>query len=93
MASAPNAFLRRRLFVFFFLGNALKFTPPQGCISLTAQPVTDLNTLQSQVAFMVEDTGIGISASQLADIFGRFTQVEEDHNCRYGGTGLGQGYS
>ena len=37
----------------------------------------------------LRDTGIGISAGNLAKLFNNFTQAEPDTASKYGGTGLG----
>ena len=62
------------------LGNALKFTPPGGTVTLR---VTEGD---SEVVFTVEDTGPGIPAEHLENIFDRFWKVRERN---VGGTGLG----
>ncbi|MCG6576073.1 response regulator [Pseudomonas sp. AF32] len=65
------------------LSNAVKFTE-QGtvCLSVAGQP-------GSGIAFMVRDSGIGISAEQQQIIFEAFRQADGTTNRRYGGTGLG----
>lgn len=70
------------------IGNALKFTH-QGRIDVRFSQLAPLreNTLQLRVE--VVDTGIGIAAERLADIFDAFTQAEASITRRYGGTGLG----
>lgn len=45
------------------LSNALKFTPPQGSVTLTATPGEALITLR------VQDTGVGMNAETLAQLF------------------------
>ncbi len=70
------------------LGNAVKFTPEQGEISLTVrlkEKADDLCTLQISVS----DTGIGISPEQQAKLFQSFEQAESSTTRKYGGTGLG----
>lgn len=51
------------------VGNAVKFTPRNGRISITAEPA------EGEVRFGVIDTGPGIPAEQLPHIFGRFWQA------------------
>ncbi len=51
------------------VGNAIKFTPRGGRITLRARPEA------GEVCFVVADTGPGIPADQLPHIFGRFWQA------------------
>jgi len=70
------------------LGNAVKFTPEQGAISLTvrlAEKVNEICTLQISVT----DTGIGITPEQQKRLFQSFEQAESSTTRKYGGTGLG----
>jgi CheY-like chemotaxis protein len=70
------------------LGNAIKFTPEKGSITLAvllAGRVNDICTLQVSVS----DTGIGISREQQEKIFNSFEQAESSTTRKYGGTGLG----
>ncbi|MFN7544104.1 MAG: ATP-binding protein [Acidobacteriota bacterium] len=65
------------------LSNAMKFTE-KGSVCLTvgeSQP--------GEIVFTVSDSGIGIPADKLKDIFEPFTQAESSTTRRYGGTGLG----
>lgn len=63
------------------LHNAIKFTPPSGRVSLSAEVRGD------RIAISVIDTGIGIPADDLPRIFERFYKVDR---ARTGtGTGLG----
>ena len=68
-----------RLFV-NLLDNAIKYTE-HGEISITANPN------EENILIKVSDTGIGIRAEHIANIFDRFYRVEESRTLR--GTGLG----
>lgn len=65
------------------LSNAMKFTDAGGKITIA------LKSIGERVCLQVSDTGIGISASQLAHLFERFRQAEGSVNRSYEGTGLG----
>ena len=70
------------------LGNAVKFTPENGCIRLDASLEKEENGICTiQVA--VSDTGIGMNEEQQNKIFTSFNQAETDISRRFGGTGLG----
>ncbi len=64
------------------LNNAFKFTSA-GSISFGYKIVSDY------MQFFVEDTGIGVEASEHQNIFEHFRQVELGTTRQYGGTGLG----
>lgn len=70
------------------LGNALKFTPAEGTVTLS---VSELSKTSStvEVKFSVSDTGIGISEDGKKKIFAAFEQAEDNIVNQYGGTGLG----
>jgi signal transduction histidine kinase len=65
------------------LGNAIKFTPSGGRITLFAEDEPKL------VRISVRDTGIGIEPSQLASIFEPFVQIEPALTRTTEGAGLG----
>ncbi len=65
------------------IGNAMKFTEPGG------EVVIELHSIDGGLELAVRDTGIGISAADLARIFEPFVQVESELNRRFEGTGLG----
>jgi predicted ATPase/signal transduction histidine kinase/ActR/RegA family two-component response regulator len=69
------------------LGNAIKFTPAGGAVSLHVR-VLDRSTEQPLLGFEVRDTGIGIAPDALAHIFQPFTQVRAP-GAAAGGSGLG----
>jgi PAS domain S-box-containing protein len=62
------------------IGNATKFTPQDGVISVTGRQVED------RVAFTITDTGSGIDPVDLPRVFERFWQAKEQAKA---GTGLG----
>jgi two-component system phosphate regulon sensor histidine kinase PhoR len=63
--------------------NALKYTPEGGTIHLR------WSSDDTHVIIEVEDTGIGIPASDLPRIFERFYRVDKARSRELGGTGLG----
>ncbi|MDR1020366.1 MAG: response regulator [Synergistaceae bacterium] len=70
------------------LGNAVKFTPEGGAISLGAVLLNEENGLCA-IQISVTDSGIGISKDQQARLFTSFEQAEADTSRKFGGTGLG----
>jgi signal transduction histidine kinase len=71
--------------IFNLVGNAIKFTPAGGRITLGAAYNGETNEIRVTVA----DTGIGIAESELGHIFERFYQVDRHDGREYAGTGLG----
>ncbi|MFK2824116.1 response regulator [Bacillus sp. B190/17] len=69
------------------LSNAFKFTE-QGTVSLTIEMVQSEHS-GAELAFVVRDTGIGISQEKQAVIFEAFKQADGTISRKYGGTGLG----
>ncbi len=70
-----------------YAGNAVKFTE-RGRIVLRARLLEEArDTLR--VRFEVEDTGIGIAAEKLPQIFEAFEQADASTTRKYGGSGLG----
>ena len=67
------------------MSNACKFTK-QGDVTLRVRKVADGRDF---VELAVADTGIGMTAEQLAKLFQEFSQAEASTAKRYGGTGLG----
>jgi len=70
------------------LGNAVKFTPEEGSITLNAEFKGEKNGLYT-IQVGVTDTGIGISSQQQKRLFSSFQQAESSTTRKYGGTGLG----
>ena len=69
------------------LGNALKFTE-EGQVTLRVWSQADDSGELTRLNFEVEDTGPGIAAEELVDIFESFTQTELGRQAQEG-TGLG----
>lgn len=65
------------------INNAIKFTE-QGSVTVRVKTTAD-----DQLAFCVEDTGIGLTPAQMDKLFADFTQVDSSVARKYGGTGLG----
>jgi PAS domain S-box-containing protein len=78
---------RLRQVLLNLLGNAHKFTA-QGGISLEVS-VDVADAGRRELAFVVTDSGIGISEADQAKLFTRFTQVDASATRKYQGTGLG----
>ncbi len=70
------------------LGNAVKFTA-QGEVSLEVTAALTSADEPALVTCTIRDTGIGMTAAQMANIFHPFTQADCSTTRRYGGTGLG----
>ena len=70
------------------LGNAVKFTPEGGTITLDARLVKKENDFYT-VQISVTDSGIGISPEQQVHLFDAFQQAEAGTSRKFGGTGLG----
>lgn len=70
------------------VGNALKFTPEHGTITISVEQVMQEEGMAT-IRFGVEDTGIGINENNLTRIFNAFEQAENNTARRFGGTGLG----
>ena len=81
---------RLRQLLFNLVGNALKFTD-QGSIRVVVTAADDgtVNDQQRLFRIDVSDTGIGIPAEKLEQIFESFVQVNSSFNRSYGGSGLG----
>jgi PAS domain S-box-containing protein len=65
------------------LSNAIKFTPPGGSVEVR------LERGSSGARLVVRDTGVGISAESLPQIFERFHQADSSNTREHSGLGLG----
>jgi signal transduction histidine kinase/CheY-like chemotaxis protein/HPt (histidine-containing phosphotransfer) domain-containing protein len=77
---------RVRQILFNLIGNALKFTE-RGFVRVSAVSVAEGNA--ARVTLTVEDSGIGMDATQQARLFQPFSQADTSTTRRFGGTGLG----
>ncbi|HLJ20702.1 MAG TPA: ATP-binding protein, partial [Stellaceae bacterium] len=66
------------------LSNSIKFTPKGGTVTITTEAPAD-----GRVSFAVRDTGIGMSAGEIATALQPFRQIDNSQTRRYQGTGLG----
>ena len=74
---------RLQQIVWNLLSNAVKFTPEGGRVEV------HLRQRESQVEIQTIDTGLGISAEFLPNVFERFRQADSTTTRRFGGLGLG----
>ncbi len=65
------------------VANAVKFTPPGGTITISA------TAAGKDVFLQVQDTGPGIQADKLEEVFKPFVQIDSRRGGISGGTGLG----
>ncbi len=70
------------------LDNAIKFTPPEGKISLTISSVSFKNGVY-EILFLVKDTGIGIAEKDRKSIWKTFSMVDMSLTRENPGTGIG----
>ena len=68
-------------------GNAVKFTE-QGAVVIRLRQKMSVGRAP-RLRFEVEDTGIGMTENQMANLFQAFAQAESSTARRFGGTGLG----
>jgi signal transduction histidine kinase len=78
---------RLRQILFNLVGNAVKFTEI-GAVHLVARCLVD-DELDARLQVDVVDTGIGMTADQVARLFHPFVQADCSTTRRFGGTGLG----
>lgn len=74
---------RLRQILVNLISNAVKFTH-EGSIGITVKEIAS-----DRIAIAVQDTGIGISETELPHIFDKFRQGDQTTTRQYPGTGLG----
>lgn len=72
------------------IGNAVRYTPERGAVSISAKPIKHQG--QQWIQITVKDTGIGMDTETLAHVFDRFyradpARLKDQH--KESGTGLG----
>ena len=81
--------LRFRQVLVNLVDNAIKFTT-HGSVTIFLEWSPPMGGLpHGRMAIRVCDTGIGIPAEKISDLFQMFTQADTSTTRRYGGTGLG----
>lgn len=79
--------IRIRQILINIVSNAIKFTQ-HGSVQLRSSGYENLDGTRG-VCFSVIDTGIGIAASEIQNVFKMFVQADGTMTRRFGGTGLG----
>ena len=77
-------YLRLKQVLLNLISNAIKYNQQEGSVTLSAEQTADTG----MVRIFVEDTGIGISQENLAQLFQPFTRLAE-HQMTVEGTGIG----
>lgn len=67
------------------LTNAVKFTPPNGKVTLMCKQ----DLLNKKVTIAVVDTGVGIAEKDISKVMAAFGQVKNEYSSKSEGTGLG----
>ncbi len=70
------------------ISNAIKFTPEEGCVTLTYREQMGRGG-ETWVCFVVEDTGIGMSEAFMQQMFHPFEQEQSSLTSTHVGSGLG----
>lgn len=80
--------MKLRQILINILGNAVKFTPEGGSVSLAVEALA-VDGEKCPLRFTVTDTGIGIRKEFLPRMFDAFTLEDESYTSKHGSTGLG----
>jgi len=70
------------------MSNAIKFTDLGGKINVIIKQISSIDN-QTEIAFSIEDNGVGMTKEQQLNVFAAFTQADVSITRKYGGTGLG----
>lgn len=81
-----DAYRLRQIFL-NIMSNAVKFTEKGSVVMLVTR--NEKNDAGHAVRIVVEDTGVGMSESELAKVFNEFEQFNTGVNSKISGTGLG----
>ncbi|MCH5324998.1 MAG: response regulator [Eubacterium sp.] len=81
--------LRLRQVFVNLMGNAVKFTPEGGTISLSIREINSDDKGMGCYEFVFGDTGIGMEESFLEKVFEPFTRSKASESAKIEGTGLG----
>ncbi|ABE52169.1 sensor histidine kinase [Methanococcoides burtonii] len=65
------------------LGNAIKFTPASGTVSVFMDRTRD------SLHIAIKDTGVGVASDQIPYMFHKFRQLDGSLTRKYGGVGIG----
>ncbi|HEY1135360.1 MAG TPA: HAMP domain-containing sensor histidine kinase [Nocardioides sp.] len=71
------------------VGNAVKYTPAGGTVVVDLEVGPGVDDGPMQAVLQVVDTGIGIAADELGQVFGAFVRSDDPSARREVGTGLG----
>ncbi|MDR1514358.1 MAG: response regulator [Synergistaceae bacterium] len=71
------------------LGNAVKFTPEGGVLSLKTRLLSEDGDGVCEIETEVADSGIGMSEEEQTRLFSPFEQADSSVTRKFGGTGLG----
>ncbi len=69
------------------LGNAAKYTPEGGAVAL------EVEFKPTQIAFHVQDSGIGIAEDELSRVFEKFFRSDDERVTELSGNGLGLAFT
>src|SRR5574337_338203 len=82
--------IRLRQILFNLVGNAIKFTTHGGvAIAVSLGSKREENSEAVSLRWSVQDTGIGLTPEQQAQLFRAYAQADPSTARRFGGTGLG----